>query len=125
MAKVKLGLGDMRVLEKVQFGDTVHTALTGNPNFVTPLPPLTAVQTVTDDLRAAAEAVRLAKLALSVDSRFNAEFSIRQLTGPRPNAEPATNRLEGTASAVVQPPKCVNFFEPRRAWDAFFGDGVS
>ena len=65
MAKVKLGLGDMTVLEKVQFGDTVHTALTGNPNFVTPVPPLTAVLTATDDLRAAAEAVRLAKLALA------------------------------------------------------------
>lgn len=65
MAKVRLGLGEKTVLEKVQFGDTVHTAITGNPNFVTPLPPLTAVQTATDALRDAAEAVRLAKLALA------------------------------------------------------------
>jgi hypothetical protein len=65
MAKVRLGLGDKTVLERVQFGDTVHTALTGNTNFTTPAPPLTAVQTATDGLRDAAEAVRLAKLALA------------------------------------------------------------
>jgi hypothetical protein len=64
MAKVKLGLADMTVLEKGQFGDTVHTSMTGNANFPTPNPPLTAVRTATDELTAAAEAVRLAKLAL-------------------------------------------------------------
>lgn len=63
MAKVKLALGDKTVLEKVQFGDTVHAAMTDNPNFTTPLPPLTTVLTATEDLRDAAEAVRLTKLA--------------------------------------------------------------
>ncbi len=49
MAKVKLGLGDLTVLEKGQFGNTVHTSMTGNSNFTTPAPPLTAVRTATDN----------------------------------------------------------------------------
>ena len=62
MAKVKLGLADITVLEKVQLGETVHTSLTGNPDF-TPDPPLTDLATATNELRYANEAVRITKLA--------------------------------------------------------------
>ena len=40
MAKVKLGLQDQSVPEKTQLGDTVHTSMTGNANYVTPVPTL-------------------------------------------------------------------------------------
>jgi len=55
MAKfvVKLALGTRGVVNKVEFGRNVVLAMTGNTNFTTPSPALTAITTATDDLEAA------------------------------------------------------------------------
>jgi hypothetical protein len=51
--KVKLALQERDVPNKVEFGRIVHTAMTGNPDFMTPIPPLLVIQTATDDLETA------------------------------------------------------------------------
>ena len=51
--KVKLSLAAKNVPDKVEFGRTVHIAMTGNANFTTPSPALTALKTATDDLETA------------------------------------------------------------------------
>ena len=43
MAKVKLDLANKTPEQKVTFGTTVETKMTGNPDFVTPVPALTAL----------------------------------------------------------------------------------
>ncbi len=42
MAKVKLSLGNLSAEDLVAFANTVKTAMTGNANFITPNPTLTA-----------------------------------------------------------------------------------
>jgi hypothetical protein len=42
--KIKLGLKDMTILVKAEKGGQIVAAMTGNPNFVTPNPPLSALR---------------------------------------------------------------------------------
>jgi len=53
MKKIKLGLHEKTVDERVAQGNAIKTAMTGNANFTTPNPPLTAVGTSVTDLQAA------------------------------------------------------------------------
>jgi len=45
MGKIKLNLRNMNVTEKIQFARQIETAMTGNPTFPTPDPPLATVAT--------------------------------------------------------------------------------
>ncbi len=67
MKYIKLLLGQKSVDEKVTQGTSIKTAMTGNPNFQTPNPSLTAVGTVVTNLQtkqvARANAVEAAKAA--------------------------------------------------------------
>ena len=47
MAKVKLDLKNLSDLQTVQLATNIKTAMTGNPNFVTPVPPLATITTLT------------------------------------------------------------------------------
>ena len=47
MPKVKLGLRDLSPDEKVDLANTIKTAMTGNANFTTPIPPLATIATLT------------------------------------------------------------------------------
>jgi hypothetical protein len=53
IAKVKLGLQNMTVLAKAELGDRIVAAMTGNPNFVTPNPPLADITAAKAALRTA------------------------------------------------------------------------
>jgi len=53
MAKVKLNLQTITIPAKVQFASQVVTAMTGNANFTTPLPALTAITTKAGTLETA------------------------------------------------------------------------
>ena len=46
MAKVKLDLKNLSDLETVQLANNIKTAMTGNANFATPVPPLTTIATM-------------------------------------------------------------------------------
>jgi hypothetical protein len=48
--KVNLSLGSRGIANKVEIGRTVHTEMTGNANFTTPLPSLVDLKSVTDAL---------------------------------------------------------------------------
>jgi hypothetical protein len=71
MKNVKLGLSRKSVPEKIAQGNTIKTAMTGNANFNTPLPPLADLGTATNTLQAkliardiAIEAAKAATAAL-------------------------------------------------------------
>jgi hypothetical protein len=51
--RVKLGLDERDVPNKVELGRTVHLNMTGNANFATPNPTLPVLKTATDDLELA------------------------------------------------------------------------
>ncbi len=53
MAKVKLDLRSLTIPAKIQFASQVVTAMTGNANFTTPLPALTAITTKAGSLETA------------------------------------------------------------------------
>ncbi len=80
MAKVKLGLQEKSVPEKTQFGTTVHTNMTGNPNFPTPVPTLAGLLAATNDLAAAlADAVskrQASQQATTVQNQKEAAFDL-------------------------------------------------
>lgn len=61
MAKVKLGLDRMSVAELLEFAKQVVSAMTGNPNFTTPNPPLAQITTAADNLDTARQAALLAR----------------------------------------------------------------
>ena len=54
MTKIKLDLNHLNPLETVQLATTIKTAMTGNANFVTPVPTLASLATLiaTDALKA-------------------------------------------------------------------------
>jgi len=50
---VALGLGKLSTPQKIELGNTVVLAMTGNANFTTPSPPLAEITTATGDLETA------------------------------------------------------------------------
>ena len=50
MERIKLDLGRMTILEKIELGKTINSRMTTNPNFPTPDPPLTDLVTKDTDL---------------------------------------------------------------------------
>ncbi|HSU55507.1 MAG TPA: hypothetical protein VLT36_15740 [Candidatus Dormibacteraeota bacterium] len=84
MAKVKLSLQTLSPDQKVAFGTTVITSMTGNPNFVTPNPTLASATTVKNTLQTAindynaALAAAQVKLAAreAAEVAFNATFTL-------------------------------------------------
>lgn len=61
MAKVKLGLKFLSVVLKIQFIRNIVTAMTGNPAFPSPNPPLASLTTIANELEASyntAEVIR-------------------------------------------------------------------
>jgi hypothetical protein len=61
MGKIKLNLRNMNVTEKIQFARQIETAMTGNPTFPTPDPPLATVATSAGDLENAYNNANVAK----------------------------------------------------------------
>ena len=55
---VKLGLFEMSVPVKIEFGRTVHKCMVSNPNFTSPVPTMAELKTATDDLEAAFNAAQ-------------------------------------------------------------------
>ena len=63
MAKVKLALKDLTRDQLADKGDTIKTALTGNPNFTTPVPTPAAIGTAATTLRTKIAAINSTKAA--------------------------------------------------------------
>lgn len=61
MTKVKLGLRDLTVAEKVQYARQIVTDMTGNTNFTTPSPTLASVTTGAGDLETAFNTAQTAR----------------------------------------------------------------
>jgi hypothetical protein len=61
MNKIKLNLRNMNYSEKLQFARQIVTSMTGNANFTTPEPPLTAVSSAADALEAAYNEANVAR----------------------------------------------------------------
>lgn len=61
MPKVKLNIRSLSTTEKVAKSRQIVTALTGNPSFATPQPPLTALTSAADDLETAFGDVQTAR----------------------------------------------------------------
>jgi hypothetical protein len=129
-AKVALGLAELNPAETVQLATNIHTAMTGNANFATPVPALTVLDTkltaATDKINAynvaldAAEAAKAARdvaleelrdvltqLGLYVENVSNFEESIILTAGMNVRSTPApvlvtqVQDLRLTASAEV------------------------
>jgi hypothetical protein len=66
MAKVKLGLQKLNPDETVALGNTIKTAMTGNPNFPAPNPPLTTVGAVITALQTKVATANSARAALNM-----------------------------------------------------------
>ncbi len=60
--KVKLGLNNLSVTELIERAQQITTAMTGNPDFATPNPALTAVTAATNDVVAANNASNQARM---------------------------------------------------------------
>jgi hypothetical protein len=78
MAKVKLGLQGLTPDQKVAYATTVKTAMTGNPNFLTPNPTLASVGTLTTALQTKINAYNaaVAAVAAALLDRDNAELAL-------------------------------------------------
>jgi hypothetical protein len=74
--KVKLGLSEKDVPTKVEFGNTVHTAMTRNPLFTTPNPTLMALQTMTTALDSAFQASKHGVLSTTLLHKAENNFDI-------------------------------------------------
>ena len=61
MARIKLNLRSLSIPEKLARAQQVVRALTGNPNFTSPHPPLAQVTAAIDDLEAASNAAQAAR----------------------------------------------------------------
>lgn len=61
MARIKLNLRSLSIPEKVARSQQIVAALTGNPNFSAPHPPLTQVTAAIDELEAASNAAQAAR----------------------------------------------------------------
>jgi hypothetical protein len=61
MARIKLNLRSHSIPEKLARAQQIVAALTGNPNFASPHPPLAQVTTVIDELEAASRAAQAAR----------------------------------------------------------------
>lgn len=92
MAKVKLNLKNQTIPQKVQFLQQVVTAMTGNPNFTTPVPDLMAITAAVTDLEIkynAAQAARQTaqqKTTEQNDSERAADLAVTQLAAYVENA---------------------------------------
>ena len=79
MKKVVLNLANLTIPAKVEYGRQVKTSMTGNPNFTTPLPALTLIDTACIDLETAfnnAEQARLnAKAKTVIQNQKEAAFN--------------------------------------------------
>ena len=61
MPRIKLGLKDMSVTEKIARSQQIVTALTGNTHFPTPHPPLAEITAAINELEAANTAAQTAR----------------------------------------------------------------
>ena len=62
MARIRLNLRNLSVTEKIARGRQIVTAMTNNPSFANPNPPLPEVTTALDDLEKAFASVQAAGL---------------------------------------------------------------
>ena len=81
MARIRLNLRSLSVTEKIAKGRQIVTALTNNPSFPSPHPPLANVTTAADELEKAYALVQSAKSEVStrVVTQDNAEGILDQL----------------------------------------------
>lgn len=85
MPKVKLNIRTLSTTEKVAKARQIVTALTTNPSFTTPQPPLATLTTVADDLETAFNDVQTArqtavtKTSILHEKEFSLEGLLRQL----------------------------------------------
>jgi hypothetical protein len=70
---VKLGLARKTVPEKIEFGRTVKSAMTGNANFTNPSPTLVELETATDNLETAKNKAELGNHE-AVQKMYDMEF---------------------------------------------------
>ncbi|HEX8500280.1 MAG TPA: fibronectin type III domain-containing protein [Pyrinomonadaceae bacterium] len=61
MARIKLNLRSLSIPEKIARSKQIVAALTGNPNFTSPHPPLAQVTAAVNELEAAADAAQAAR----------------------------------------------------------------
>lgn len=87
MKKIKLGLGNLSIPDKLARAREINRALTNNPDFPTTIPPLTELTTLTDALETkydAAQAIRQQSMR-STSEQHDAEIAFEkgysQLTG--------------------------------------------
>src|SRR6185369_1928061 len=80
MARVKLNLRNLSVTDKIAKGRQIVTAMTNNPSFANPNPPLPDVTTVLDDLEKAFALVQAARSEVTTKTvtQDNAEAKLDQ-----------------------------------------------
>ena len=80
MARIKLNLRNLSVTDKIAKGRQIVTAMTNNPSFANPSPPLADVGTVLDDLEKAFALVQAARSEVTTKTvtQDNAEAKLDQ-----------------------------------------------
>lgn len=80
MARIRLNLRNLSVTEKIARGRQIVTAMTNNPSFASPNPPLSDVTTALDDLEKAFASVQAARseVATRTTTQDNASATLDQ-----------------------------------------------
>lgn len=97
MAKIKLGLRDKDVSEKIQLSKDVETGMTGNVNFPTPDPPIATLVTARTTAETSLTSYNAAKIDADMKKTLldNAEADLEQVL------KNMANYVEGRASGDV------------------------
>jgi len=76
MSYAKLGLDGLSVPAKIQYGRRLAAALTGNPNFPTPVPSVAALTTGVEELEAAYNDAQAARLSAKTKTGIQDEQNV-------------------------------------------------
>lgn len=108
---IKLGLSSMSVPDKIQYARQIIQAMTGNPYFTTPTPPLTEVSTDTDGLETyhndaqTARSIAKSKTSLQDEQAATLDWTLTQLANYVERVSDGDKaKIESAGFSVRNPP---------------------